>query len=718
MVQPYDKPLRRSASLTALGLLLFFCSGCRSGPESQPNLQARDGRLDLSRFDFNEKRVLSLSGEWLSYASHDSAAFADYTYDDAAWRPADVERYFTTQGYPPEGLVWYRLHLRLPPDAPPLKGYLQHANNAHALFAATSDGRVVDLGASGTPASTAEATVRSRAPVLFTLPADTALVLSWKIANFDYLNGGPFYAVQLGSDSAIDRMLLRRLGLVFSSFGLYMLIAFAFGLYGFFHRRSLRAFTLSALALVMAVRTVTMAGALEHLFPTAIGFEARITLEAFTTLFLLALFPLLLWSFFPLEFAPFSLGKLRIALPEATRLPISRADVPAKPPLPLPVRLANTSLGFFSVLVGMLFSLIVLLAPPFITSHVLAVARWIMLGLLGLAMVITFEAFNRRRPLSLSMVLGFALLVTLGAHDIFLAQGLISGHMYLGTYAFLGFVLIQSYAVARSFLRELHTATAAAQAANKAKSQFLSAVSHEIRTPLTAVIGYSQILEEDLDGRLDEQERDFLRTIRASGNRMLHLADDLLDLARAEEGKLDLSLKAIQAASVVSDVVTQMHGAAVEKNLSIAFVPPKENLWVYADALRLHQVLANLLSNAIKFTRHGGVTLTLEPGTQLGLEGLPVHVVHFTVEDTGQGISSKFMNRLFDRFTQEARLYDETQRGTGLGLALTYELVRRMDGAIKVDSKVGVGSTFTVTLPRAEAPLEPDVRLDEATPGA
>ena len=465
----------------------------------------------------------------------------------------------------------------------------------------------------------------------------------------------------------------------------------------------------------MAVRTVTMAGALEHLFPSAIGFETRIALEAFTTLFLLALFPLLLWSFFPLEFAPFSLGRLRITSPETTRLPVSRTDVPARPPLPRPVRLANTGLVLFSLLTGTPLSLVVLFASPLVTSHILAVARWIMLGLLGLAMIITFEAFERRRPLSLSMVLGFALLVIFGAHDIFLAQGLISGHLYLGTYAFLGFVLIQSYAVARLFVQELKAATTAAEAANKAKGQFLSAVSHEIRTPLTAVIGYSQILEEDLVGRLDDQERDFLRTIRASGNRMLHLADDLLDLARAEEGQLNLFLQSIQAASAVSDVASEMRAAATEKGLSIAVVPPTEDLWVYADAARLRQVLANLLSNAIKFTRQGGVTLTLEPGTQLGPEGLPILVVHFTVEDTGRGISPKFISKLFDRFTQEARLYDEAQRGTGLGLALTYELVHRMGGAIRVDSKVGIGSTFAVTLPRAETPLQTDVRLEEAT---
>ena len=676
---------------------------------------ARAGRLDLSHFTFDQKRVLSLSGEWLSLPDQDGSTFADYAYDDAAWRPAIVESYFTAQGYPAEGLVWYRLHLRLPPNAPPLQGYLQHANNAHALFAATSDGRVVQLGASGKPGLTAETTVRSRAPVLFTLPADTSLVLSWKVANFNYVNGGPFYAVQIGSEVAVNRMLLRRLGIAFSSFGLYVLIAFAFGLYSFFHRRSVRAFTLSVLALVMAVRTVTMAGALEHLFPSAIGFETRIALEAFTTLFLLALFPLLLWSFFPLEFAPFSLGRLRITSPETTRLPVSRADVPASSPLPRPVRLANTGLGLFSLLTWIFLSLVVLFASPLVTSHLLAVARWITLGLLGLAMIITFEAFERRRPLSLSMMLGFALLVVFGAHDIFLAQGLISGHLYLGTYAFLGFVLIQSYAVARLFVQELKAATTAAEAANQAKGQFLSAVSHEIRTPLTAVIGYSQILEEDLGSRLDDQERDFLRTIRASGNRMLHLADDLLDLARAEEGQLNLFLQSIQAASAVSDVASEMRAAATEKGLSIAVVPPPEDLWVYADAARLRQVLANLLSNAIKFTRQGGVTLTLEPGTQLGPEGLPILVVHFTVEDTGRGISPKFISKLFDRFTQEARLYDEAQRGTGLGLALTYELVHRMSGAIRVDSKVGVGSTFTVTLPRAETPLETDVRLEEAT---
>ena len=196
MLPWYAKPLGRSANRIALGLLLLFCSGC--DPASVPGAEepARAGRLDLSHFTFDQKRVLSLSGEWLSLPDQDGSTFADYAYDDAAWRPATVEGYFTAQGYPAEGLVWYRLHLRLPPNAPPLQGYLQHANNAHALFAATSDGRVVQLGASGKPGLTAETTVRSRAPVLFTLPADTSLVLSWKVANFNYVNGGPFYAVR------------------------------------------------------------------------------------------------------------------------------------------------------------------------------------------------------------------------------------------------------------------------------------------------------------------------------------------------------------------------------------------------------------------------------------------------------------------------------------------------------------------------------------------
>ena len=702
MVQPRDG-MPRASLATLLLLVLIVCGCCPSGAEPDIGPEARRGVLDLRSFPFDEGGVLSLRGEWLARAGYDSADVAAFAYDDAAWEAVPVERYFNEQGYPTEGLVWYRLRLRLPAGAPPLLGYLQHANNAHALFAATSDGRVVPLGASGTPGPTAEATVRSRAPVLFALPADTALVLSWKVANFDYLHGGPFYAIQIGGAAAIERMLLRRLGAVFSSFGLYGLIAFAFGLYGLLYRRGLRPFALSAIALVMGLRTVTVSGALEHLFPDVVGFGVRIGLEAFTFFALLVLFPLLLWGFFPREFATFSVGPLCLRTPSRMRLPALRATAAERPRLPRGLRLVNTGGALFSVAVGGAFSLAALLASPLVISHLLSVARWVSLGLLLLAVVVTFEAFERRRPLSLGMMLGFGLVAIGGTHDILLAQGVIAGHLYLGTYAFLGFVLIQSYTVARSFVRELRAASEAAQAASRAKSQFLSAVSHEIRTPLTAVIGYSQILEEDLGARLDDHERDFLRTIRASGERMLRLVNDLLDLARAEAGQLDIALAAVEARGLAEDVARSMEGPAAQKGLSVALVPPRADLWVYADALRLRQVLTNLLSNAIRFTRRGGVTVSIEPATRPGPEAeVPLEVVRFVVADTGQGISPTFMGRLFDRFTQEARLYDEAQRGTGLGLALTRELVTRMGGEIEVESKVGRGSTFTVILPRAE----------------
>ena len=714
MVQLHDE-IRRVCPIALLPVMLLICGGCSVEADLDVEPEAQRGVLDLRHFPFGEGAVLSLRGEWLSRAGQDSAAFAEYAYDDAAWRAVPVERYFSEQGYPAEGLVWYRLHLRLPADAPPLLGYLQHANNAHALFAATSDGRVVPLGASGTPGPTPEATVRSRAPVLFTLPADTALVLSWPVANFGYLHGGPFYAIELGSAGAIERMLLRRLGLVFSSFGLYGLIAFAFGLYGLLYRRGPRPFALGALALVMALRTVAVSGALEHLFPDVVGFDVRIGLEAFTYVALLVLFPILLWSFFPREFTAISLGPLRVDVPSVTRLPALRRETAERPLLPRGLRLVNTGGALLSVVAGALFSLVALLASPLVVSHMLSVARWLSLGLLLLAVVVTFEAFERRRPLSLGMMLGFGLVATGGMHDILLAQGVIAGHLYLGTYAFLGFVLIQSYTVARSFVRELSAASAAAQAASRAKSQFLSAVSHEIRTPLTAVIGYSQILEEDLDGRLGDHERDFLQTIRASGERMLHLVNDLLDLARAEAGQINLSIQAVEAVGLVADVVAPLRGLAEGKGLSVALVPPHTDVWVYADGLRLRQVLTNLLSNAIKFTRRGGVTVSVEPGTRPDPDAeAPQEVVRFVVEDTGRGISPKFMGRIFDRFTQEARLYDEAQRGTGLGLALTRELVTRMGGEVRVESKVGLGSTFTVVLPRAEP--QPSAAVPGAVP--
>ncbi|HET6568867.1 MAG TPA: ATP-binding protein [Rhodothermales bacterium] len=249
-----------------------------------------------------------------------------------------------------------------------------------------------------------------------------------------------------------------------------------------------------------------------------------------------------------------------------------------------------------------------------------------------------------------------------------------------------------------------------AQLANEAKSRFLSAVTHELRTPLTSIIGYADILYDELCDRLGVEEQEFLSTIRKSGERLLGLVNDLLDLRTAEAGHLNVELRFIPVKNTVTEVMKQLYPLAEAKSIELSLVEAQEECWVYADEMRLRQVLINLISNAIKFTREGGVTVGIGEGALPGAFGDSLPAVRFTVQDTGVGISPDFLPHLFEQFTQDKQSEGDTASGTGLGLAISRELVLRMGGSITVESKPNAGSCFTVLLPSGEAHLLPDNR--------
>ena len=241
--------------------------------------------------------------------------------------------------------------------------------------------------------------------------------------------------------------------------------------------------------------------------------------------------------------------------------------------------------------------------------------------------------------------------------------------------------------------RELEDASVAAQAANQAKTQFVSAISHELRTPLAAMLGYASLLEDELADVLTPDQTEFFKVIRTSGDRLDGLVRDLLDLTLIESGRFDVRLGRVGLRGVVDEVVAQVRPSVQDKRLHLS-VDPVPEVEVVADAQRLRQVLINLLTNAIKFTDEGVVSLTSAPATLDGQAAIAV-----AVADTGQGIDDTFRPLLFERFTQADSAYDATQKGVGLGLAITKELVTRMNGTIDVESRKGTGSTFTVTLP-------------------
>ncbi len=245
--------------------------------------------------------------------------------------------------------------------------------------------------------------------------------------------------------------------------------------------------------------------------------------------------------------------------------------------------------------------------------------------------------------------------------------------------------------------RELQVASIAAQAAGLAKTQFLTAVSHEIRTPLAAMLGFTQVLREELTPRLDSHHGEFFDSIQRSGDRLMRLVNDLIDLSRAEAGSLDVHAEAVDLRGPLQDVVQRLVPVAEEKRLRLTLdAPDVLDARVRGDETRLRQVFYHLVSNAVKFTDEGGVRVRVSRDV---LHEQPAWRVQ--IEDTGVGISPTFRPFVFDRFSQEERAY--AQAGTGLGLALVRELVARMHGEVGVESVEGEGSTFTVWFPAVAA---------------
>jgi signal transduction histidine kinase/DNA-binding response OmpR family regulator/ligand-binding sensor domain-containing protein len=234
---------------------------------------------------------------------------------------------------------------------------------------------------------------------------------------------------------------------------------------------------------------------------------------------------------------------------------------------------------------------------------------------------------------------------------------------------------------------ELAVARDAAESASRAKSAFLASMSHELRTPLNGVLGYAQLLQGDKRLAPDQQER--LRIVQQSGEHLLHMINDVLDLAKIEAGKLTLRPAPFAFGDLLSDIAAAHAPAAAGKRLSFQLdLAPDLPAWVEADAQKLRQVLDNLIGNAIKFTAKGGVTLRVRTNGE---------VIGFAVTDTGPGISLEDQQRLFQAFEQ-ASTNHSTVAGTGLGLAISRALVERFGGRLTMESTPGQGSTFAFSL--------------------
>jgi signal transduction histidine kinase len=262
----------------------------------------------------------------------------------------------------------------------------------------------------------------------------------------------------------------------------------------------------------------------------------------------------------------------------------------------------------------------------------------------------------------------------------------------------------------RAAYEALRIAKEVAEKANRAKSEFLANISHELRTPLNAIIGFSEVMMRGILGPVaNESYRGYLKDIHDSGIDLLNIINDILDLSKAEAGKLELSEQSVDVAGVIDAVARLMSSKIDDAGLSLGTsVPPVSGL-LFCDRLKLKQVLLNLLSNAVKFTPAGGrieINAAADPDGGLSI----------AIRDTGIGIAREDIARVLLPFEQVESALSRTHNGTGLGLPLTAAMMALHRGTLAIDSELGRGTTVTIRFPKERVVAEGEFAILDEEP--
>jgi signal transduction histidine kinase len=259
----------------------------------------------------------------------------------------------------------------------------------------------------------------------------------------------------------------------------------------------------------------------------------------------------------------------------------------------------------------------------------------------------------------------------------------------------------------RGYLEQIERERAAhrqAQDADRYKSEFLTTVSHELRTPLNAILGFTEVLLAEIEGPLTDGQREDLRMIKASGGHLLALFNNVLEVSALASGRMKLHPEPVDVRELLEEVASLLEGQRHGKPVKITVSAPDDLPELSADATRLRQIVLNLGTNALKYTKVGEVVLSA---------GRTADAIMISVSDSGMGIAGEDLPKLFEEFTQVGTTHGRERPGSGLGLSIVQKLTKLHGGHVEVESTLGHGSTFSVTLPLVRPPVASDAPPDD-----
>lgn len=484
-------------------------------------------------------------------------------------------------------------------------------------------------------------------------PSELDLVL--QIANFHHMKGGLAESITLGAYTTLAEELNERFFFIFLILGLFLMTGFFLLAFWYVGQREDGILYFSFFCIVHSYYLVGSEHyPLHHLFPD-LPFALTARLEYLSLYWSLGLYWLITHRLFP------DLVQQRF-----TRIAIWAC---------------------------MAFSLWTILGPVYVFSYTLkSFLLLIFISLLFGAWVFV-QSIRRRDENKRYALIGFAFLTVLAIYSLGDNLALWQVNTFVEFTAYLGFLLFQSMQYVSQFALRHQTTAETAAAANEAKSEFLATMSHEIRTPMNGVIGMADLLSKT---PLNAEQSEYLNAIRSSGQNLVSIVNDILDLSKIEAHKMSLEKRMFNLPDLLQETSGLLQEQAQEKQLQfVTTLKTDLPTFVIGDPIRIKQILLNLLSNAIKFTEKGRVEFSMGYKVVSGLEGQ----LQIVISDTGIGMTKEQLSRLFEPFTQaEASTYRK-YGGTGLGLAITYRLLNMMEGTISVQSEERKGSQFFVSVP-------------------